>query len=89
MLQPDVVDRIHALSRRGFGRKRIARELGISRNSVRRDLLPEPRSAFKNGPRRVSSTQPHFVRFATSSIPLPKATPLLFNKSFTRRGIVG
>jgi transposase len=38
MLQPDVVDRIHELSGRRFGKKRIARELGISRNSVRRYL---------------------------------------------------
>lgn len=36
MLEPEEVDRILALSRKGWGSKRIARELGISRNTVRR-----------------------------------------------------
>jgi transposase len=38
MLEPEVVDRIHELSGQGLGSKRIARQLGISRNSVRRYL---------------------------------------------------
>ena len=38
MLEPDVVDRIHELSGQALGSKRIARQLGISRNSVRRYL---------------------------------------------------
>ena len=38
MLEPDVVDRIRELSGQGLGSKRIARQLGISRNSVRRYL---------------------------------------------------
>src|SRR5262245_24198688 len=38
MLQPEVVDRIRELSGQGFGSKRIARELKISRNTVRRYL---------------------------------------------------
>jgi transposase len=38
MLEPEVVDRIHELFGQGLGSKRIARQLGISRNSVRRYL---------------------------------------------------
>jgi transposase len=38
MLQPEVVDRIRELSGQGLGSKRIARMLGVSRNSVRRYL---------------------------------------------------
>jgi transposase len=38
MLEPEVVDQIRELSGQGLGSKRIARELGISRNSVRRYL---------------------------------------------------
>jgi transposase len=38
MLQPEVVDRIRELSGQGLGSKRIARQLGVSRNSVRRYL---------------------------------------------------
>ncbi len=38
MLEPEVVDRIHELSGQGLGSKRIARQLGIPRNSVRRYL---------------------------------------------------
>src|SRR6516162_644312 len=38
MLPPEVVDRLRELSGQGLGSKRIARVLGISRNSVRRYL---------------------------------------------------
>jgi len=38
MLKPEVVDRIRELSGQGHGSKRIARELKISRNTVRRYL---------------------------------------------------
>jgi transposase len=38
MVEPEIVDRIHELSGQGLGSKRIARQLGISRNSVRRYL---------------------------------------------------
>ena len=38
MLEPEVVDRIRELSARGLGTKRIARLLGVARNSVRRYL---------------------------------------------------
>ena len=38
MLKPEVVDRIRELSGQGLGSKRIARQLGVSRNTVRRYL---------------------------------------------------
>jgi transposase len=38
MIKPDVVDLIRELAQQGLGCKRIARQLGISRNSVRRYL---------------------------------------------------
>src|SRR3954464_9840935 len=38
MLEPGVVDRIRELSGQGLGSERIARQLGVSRNSVRRYL---------------------------------------------------
>lgn len=38
MLEGIVVDRIHELAGQGLGSKRIARQLGVSRNSVRRYL---------------------------------------------------
>ena len=38
MLKPEVVDRIRELSARGLGTKRIARLMGVARNSVRRYL---------------------------------------------------
>lgn len=36
MLEPEIVKQIRALTALGWGKKRIARELGIARNSVRR-----------------------------------------------------
>ena len=38
MLKPEVVDRIHELSDQGLGSKRIARQLKVSRKTVRRYL---------------------------------------------------
>ena len=38
MLKPEVVDRIRELSGQGLGSKRIAREVGVSRNTIRRYL---------------------------------------------------
>lgn len=38
MLKPGLVDRIRELAGQGLGSKRIARQLGVSRNSVRRYL---------------------------------------------------
>lgn len=38
MLEPEIVKQIRALTALGWGKKRIARELGIARNSVRRYL---------------------------------------------------
>ena len=36
MVEPEVVQGIEALKRAGFGVKRISRELGLARNTVRR-----------------------------------------------------
>src|SRR5260370_27993627 len=49
MLEPEVVDRIRALSGQGLGSKRIARQLGISRNTVRR-YLPGAMVGFQERP---------------------------------------
>src|SRR5580704_15698304 len=38
MVKPEIVDRIRELSGQGLGSKRIAREVRVSRNSVRRYL---------------------------------------------------
>jgi transposase len=49
MLEPAVVDRIHELAGQGLGSKRIARMLGIARNSVRRYLAGAP-AGFQTRP---------------------------------------
>jgi transposase len=49
MLKPDLVDLIRELSGQGLGSKRIARQLGISRNSVRR-YLAGARVGFQERP---------------------------------------
>jgi orotate phosphoribosyltransferase-like protein len=38
MVKPEIVDRIRELAGQGLGSKRIAREVHVSRNSVRRYL---------------------------------------------------
>jgi transposase len=49
MLKPDLVDLIRELSGQGLGSKRMARQLGISRNSVRR-YLTGARVGFQERP---------------------------------------
>jgi transposase len=63
MLKPDVVDLIHELSGQGLGSKRIARQLGISRNSVRR-YLAGARVGFQERPeaRRLDEATQHQVQ---------------------------
>jgi transposase len=58
MVEPEVVRKIEALRRAGFGAKRISQELGVARNTVRRYLrggawkpVERPRA------RRLSATQ--------------------------------
>ncbi len=85
MLGPDIVDRIHERSGQCLGSKRIARRLGISRNSVRRISL-EPRSAFKNVLRRGASAAPRSVKFTSSSVPLPRETPWSFSRNWPPAG---
>lgn len=49
MLKPDVVDKIRELSGQGLGSKRIARQLAVARNSVRR-YLAGARVGFQERP---------------------------------------
>ena len=58
MLEPEVVDRIRELSGQGLGSKRIARQLGISRNSVRR-YLAGATVGFQRTSRGASSRRRH------------------------------
>ena len=58
MLAPAVVDRIRELSGQGLGSKRIARELGVSRNSVRR-YLAGATVGFQERPAGTSSRRRH------------------------------
>ena len=86
MLKPEVVDRIRELSGQGLGSKRIARQLGISRNSVRR-YLAGATVGFQERPaaRRLDGATLSEVH--DSSAPLPRETPSSFNRNWPRRGI--
>lgn len=49
MVDPEIVKQLHALKGLGWGTKRLARELGIARNSVRR-YLHEPDAEIQTRP---------------------------------------
>src|SRR5262245_3404323 len=59
MVEPEMVRRIDALKRAGFGAKRISRELGLARNTVRRYLRLEgpPKRSVRPKARRLSPVQ--------------------------------
>ena len=86
MLEPDVVDRIHELSGQGLGSKRIARQLGISRNSVRR-YLAGATVGFQERLAARRSMAPRSVKSTSSSVPLPKETPSSFSRNWPPKGI--
>lgn len=52
MLEPEVVRQVRGLKTQGWGVKRIARELGIARNTVRRYLRGGPAAEVQIRPRR-------------------------------------
>ncbi len=52
MHPPEMVDQILNLNANGWGKKRIARELGISRTTVKRYLLQKEWIPYKNPNRR-------------------------------------
>jgi hypothetical protein len=64
MVEQEVVRQMRVLEEAGWGAKRIARELGIARNTVRRYLR-----------REASTTGPQQRRWRSSRV-RPKATPL-------------
>ena len=85
MLEPDVVDRIRELSGQGLGSKRIARQLGISRNSVRR-YLAGATVGFQERLAARHSTAPRSVKSTNSSVPLPRETPSSFSRNWPPEG---
>jgi transposase len=52
MTEPEVVRQVRILAERGWGAKRIARALGLARNTVRRYLRGGPRAQVQTRPRR-------------------------------------
>jgi transposase len=86
MLQPDIVDRIHELSGRGFGRKRIAQELGISRNSVRR-YLAGAKAGFQErlSARQLDPATLREVRDLFNTV--AEGNTVVVQQELTRRGI--
>ena len=87
MLEPDVVDRIRELSGQGLGSKRIARQLGISRNSVRR-YLAGATVGFQERLAAGASTAPRSVKSTSSSVPLPRETPSSFSRNWPPEGSI-
>ena len=64
MLDPEIVSRMRLLRRMGWGTKRIAQEVGVARNSVRR-YLREGEAAEKQarpGGRRLDGEQEEQAR---------------------------
>jgi hypothetical protein len=59
---PQDVEAMQRLSAAGWGRRRIARELGCSPETVRKFFLPSPRSAERcmGGPHNIPSGQSRF-----------------------------
>lgn len=59
MVEPEVVQGIEALKRAGFGVKRISRELGLARNTVRRyvRLDPPPKTSERPHARRLGAAE--------------------------------
>lgn len=86
MLEPEIVDRIHELSRQGLGSKRIARQLGISRNSVRR-YLAGAKVGFQERPaaRRLDGDTLHEVQNLFGNV--AEGNAVVIQQELDRQGI--
>jgi hypothetical protein len=86
MLEPAVVDRIRELSGQGLGSKRIARQLGISRNSVRR-YLAGATVGFQERPgaRRLDSDTPREVHNLFGTV--AEGNAVVIQQELASRGI--
>lgn len=86
MLEPELVDRIHELSGQGLGSKRIALQLQISRNSVRR-YLAGAKAGFQERPaaRRLDSDTLREVRTLYGSV--AEGNAVVIQQELASRGI--
>lgn len=86
MLKPEVVDLIHELSGQGLGSKRIARQLGIARNSVRR-YLAGARVGFQERPaaRRLDAATQHEVQRLFDTV--AEGNTVVVQQELAERGI--
>ncbi len=86
MLEPEVVDRIRELSGQGLGSKRIARQLRISRNSVRR-YLAGATVGFQERPaaRRLDGDTLRNVRDLYGTV--AEGNAVVIQQELARRGI--
>jgi transposase len=86
MLKPEVVDLIHELSGQGLGSKRIARQLGISRNSVRR-YLAGAKAGFQERPkaRRLDAHTRHEVQRLFDTV--AQGNAVVIQQELAARGI--
>jgi predicted transcriptional regulator len=58
MIEPEVVRQVRELTERGWGAKRIAQELGIARNTVRRYVRGGPEAERQVRPGRRAPNRP-------------------------------
>jgi transposase len=86
MLEPEVVDRIRELSGQGLGSKRIARQLGVSRNCVRR-YLAGATVGFQERPaaRRLDGATLREVRDLFGTI--AEGNTVVIQQELARRGL--
>jgi transposase len=86
MLEPEVVDRLRELSVRGYGSKRIAQELGIARNTVRRYLAGAP-VGFHERPAARRLDGPTLAEVHRLYRTLAEGNTVVVQQELARRGV--
>ena len=86
MVKPEIVDRIRELSGQRLGSKRIAREVGVSRNSVRR-YLAGATAGFQERPaaRRLDAATLREVRDLFGTV--AEGNTVVIQQELARRGL--
>lgn len=87
VLKPTVVQQIRALADRGWGSKRISRELGVARNTVRRYLRAGDEALVQERPlrRRMAIADTELARRLFSSI--AEGNAVVVRRELNRAGI--
>src|SRR5262245_2381930 len=88
MVEPELIRRMRALAEHGWGHKRIARELGVSRNTVRRYLRAGAAAEVQTRPARRRLAVEQVAQAVELFDGLAEGNAVVVTDELRRRGVM-